>query len=142
MIYLQKTKKIALEPASFTTGASASLTIDRLGYDYVTIDAQLGRMTAGGAQPTTISLSESDDTNASNFAVIAGSSHTSTVTSVPTTGVTIATWDVSALPRKRYLQANITAGSTEVIGILANLSRARLDPTTTTDKNVRSWVIL
>lgn len=142
MLHVQGAYKTAIDPASTTTGASQTLQVDTMGYDYLTVDAQLGHMSAGGAAPTTISLSESDDTNASNFATITGTSHTSNITTLPTTGVTLATWDVTLNARKRYVKVTITAGSTEVIGIMAQLTRGETLPVTATQKNVTSWIVI
>lgn len=142
MNYSQDTKKVALDPASFTTGAAATLQVDRLGFDYVSIDALLGHMTAGGASPSVLNLSESDVTNATSFVAITGTSHTANVTTLPTTGCTIATWDVNCTARKRYIQANVTAGSTGVVGILGTLSRAKQSPAVAADKGVTSWIVI
>lgn len=143
MIALQGTKVIALEPASYTAAATASLVVDRIGFDYVSIDVQLGSVSNASNVPTAISLSESDDTNASNYAVISGSSLTASVTALPTTGVTLAVFDVTCVSaRKRYLKVNVSPQATEVLGIVANLSRAEAMPVTSTDRGITAWVVL
>ena len=147
MIWAQAMKKVALEPTSVTNGATVTLLIDRLGYDYATIDVQLGRAGATNTQPSTLKLQEADVTNASSFADI-----TSPVTFAGTTlaaaagltnAVQVSTADVDLKPRKRYLQLVITPTSTnaQIIAAIANLSRAEKMPATAADKNVAVNVI-
>jgi hypothetical protein len=143
MIHAQGTKLIALEPAATTAASTTTLQIDRLGYDYVEIDVTLGSVSNASNVPTAIFLSESDDTNASNFATITGSSQTANITALPTTGVTIATWDVTCVSaRKRYLKVNVSPQANQVLGGIAILSRAEALPVTTTDRNIAAWVVL
>lgn len=142
MIHVQGAKKVALEPASYSAGAAASLQVDRLGFDYITFDALLGRVSNASNVPTIINLSESDDTNASNFATITGSSATASYTAGLTGAVSVITCDVTGVGRKRYIQLNVTTQATQVLSAVANLTRAENLPVTATQKNVAVWIVL
>lgn len=143
MIYAQTTKIVALEPASYTAASTATLQVDRLSYDYLSIDVQLGSVSNASNVPTAIYLAESDVTNSSTFATIAGSSQTSNVTALPTTGVTLVRWDVTCVSaRKRYINVVVSPQATEVLAIDANLSRPESLPVTATARGLLGWVVL
>src|SRR4051812_527324 len=68
-------KFIALEPASTTNAATASLVIDRLGQDAVYIVANLSSANVVSNVPA-IKLQEADVTNTSSYADVTGATTT------------------------------------------------------------------
>lgn len=138
MIYAQATKKVPMEPASFTNGATASLVIDRLGFDYASIDIQLGHVDSTSHVPSTLKLQEADVNAATNFVDI--TSPTSFTTLAPAAGLTAGVQAISAnvdcRNRKRYIQLVVIPVTTQVIGAVANLSRGHSEVSNATDANV------
>lgn len=148
MLYLQGTRTVSLEPASFTNGATASLVIDRCPfpggpYDDLKIVATFARTNAATNVPSVLKLQESDVTNATSFVDIAGSSQTSAVTSMSTTAGNVVEWDLANNgARKRYIQVVASPVTTQVIAIQADLGRPHIFPFTNTDKNVLNCITL
>lgn len=143
MQYLQAVKKIILEPISLTNGATASLTIDTLGADTMSVDVLLARTSSATNVPTVLKLQEADVTNTSSFADISGATGTSAFTSGSTTAGNIVKFDVTLVgARKRYLRLQVSPLTTQVVGAIATLGRLEQMPTTAANANVDGWVIL
>jgi hypothetical protein len=161
MIYEQATRKIWLEPASFTNGATASVVIDRMGqagsgaglFDYVSVDIALGHVSATNLPPTTVEIQEADVNAATNFTTLTNGTSLSTSATtatfsnlVPSTvsltsGVQTVKVDIDARNRKRYLQLVVVPATTQVIAAVATLSRGKIEPATSTDQNVTLAVL-
>lgn len=148
MLYLSQTRTVASAPLSYTAGATASVVIDRCPfpggpYEELKIVANLGLCSDASNVPSVIKLQESDVTNASTFADIAGSTQTANVTAGVTTGNQLVEWDITTVGiRKRYIQPVVTVGGVQVISIQADLGRAHILPFNATDKNVLALIVI
>jgi hypothetical protein len=125
---------VAINNVSKTNGATATGTIDTLGYDWATIDVIATTADAVTNKPTVIKLQESDDTNASNFADIAaavgGGGSGWTVPAALTSGNNNYKFNVDCRARKRYLQVVFTPPTTQIVTAVANLGRGEQAPVT------------
>lgn len=148
MLYAAQNRTVASEPLSYTSGATASVVIDRGAapggpFEELKIVANLGRVTTSTNQPITMKLQESDVTNSTTFADISGSTQTSNVTAGVTTGNQLVEWDLTTVGvRKRYIQPVIVTGGTQVIAIQADLARAHISPFNAADKNVAALITI
>ena len=126
-------KFIPLAPASFTAGATATLIVDRRGFNEATFCVL---QAAGGAttQPTVLTIAQGDTTSA--FTTISGyNGGTATTNSfiIPN-----APTDATACPpmilnvdcggKARYLRLQISPGTTQVLGAVAVLGRPATGP--------------
>jgi hypothetical protein len=124
-------------PASTNQDGTASLSIDRIGYDYVSIAVQLGTNAATTA-PTVLNLTHSDDntTFTAISATFTGGSATSTtagfvISPAPGTVTTIrphTVFNVDCRALKRYVKCSVTPGATTVLGITAIATRGATAP--------------
>lgn len=129
-------------PATTNADATNSLTIDRIGYDYVTIAVSVGT-NALTTKPTTLKLTHSDTTDATAFGAISatftgGSATSSTVGFVIADGPGAVTtiqphtvFNVDARALKRYIKAAVTPGATSICGITAIATRGCTAPAPT-----------
>ena len=133
MLHSQTSKFIPLAPASFTAGATATLIVDRQGFNeasFCIIQA------AGGAttKPTVLTVAQGDTTSA--FTTISGyNGGTATTNSfitpnapTDTTACPPILLHVDCLGKARYLRLQITPGTTQVIGAVCELRRAATAP--------------
>ena len=97
-----------LAPAAQTNGATRTANLDTLGADYATIQVSLSSaLNTNGVGPT-ISLKESDDTQATNF-VTFNANATLTAHSIATAHEVV--FHIDTRSRKRYLQLGISAAT-------------------------------
>lgn len=134
-------------PASVASTATTSSRIDCAGFDFAKILISCGTQTTTDPAITTITLKESDDTVATNFAAIAaftGGTATSTSVGFVIPAVTVTGLGAGVLlqvdlrKRKRYLLLNMTPGTTLVMAAHVELTRAekaRLSAATKTISN-------
>jgi hypothetical protein len=127
--------------ASTTNGATATGNIDRLGYDYVSVAVLLPTSDAVSNNPSTLKISESDDTVVTNFAdvtaFVGDTAFTipNCVTAASQVTAPFAVLNVDCKNRKRYLKVSVTPLTTQVIVAHATLSRGKTSPDTTTEAN-------
>lgn len=119
-------------------GTGALVQLDRLGYDYMSLDLMLGTADTTSNKPSVLKLQESDTTDATNFANISGfvGGTDFTIPSSYTGQANIYRFDVSLKGRKRYLQVVVSPRTTQEIAYNARLSRAKESPATTTAQGV------
>lgn len=133
-------------PVSVASTATTTCQFDSLGYDYAIVDVLCGTQATTDPAITTLKFLESDtNTNASNMAAIValtGAAATSTsagfaIPAVTVTGLagTVAQFQIDLRKRKRYIQMNITPGTTLVIGALVRLCRGEIAPLTAAQKS-------
>ena len=133
MIYAQATKKDVLIAAqAMTSPATVTANLDTVGAGYASVDINFGaELNANGVGPT-ISLLESDDTVATNFATI-----TADLGAVTLTAEKLVRYDVDLRGRKRYLRLSVTTATAtnDDITFAANsiLSRLGEAPSSTTE---------
>jgi hypothetical protein len=122
--------KSVMIPVSVATNATATGQIDTLGYDEVKIIFHLDTAASTSNNPTTMKLSEADDSAAaSNFATITGFDGDATdgfvIPNVSASLATIVEFNVDLRARKRYLRTTLCAGTAaQIMGVTAVLSRA------------------
>lgn len=147
MIHAQATKGgVLVELISATNAATATGTMDTLGFAYLTVDVVLGTTNVVSNNPTVLQLLESDDTVATNFVTIAAFTGDET-----TNGFTIPTGDTAAnqlvkmhvnlIGRKRYIEAEISPLTTQLMASTFSLSRAAEMPATAAEAGVDALVI-
>lgn len=99
---------VLLDPASQTAAATRSANIDCLGVDYVTIVMPFKAEVNTDAVGPTIILSESDDTEATNFATWASAN---TLAAHPLVAAHAVVFHVDTRSRKRYLNLESTTAT-------------------------------
>lgn len=102
------TDSLILAPITGVTTVRTSSNLDCAGSNYATIRIILGAELNTNSTNVPISLKESDDTNASNFATFAASFNRT----VDNTAGTVATCHVDLDGRKRYLNVTVTPDTT------------------------------
>lgn len=133
MINSQKqTLSLLLASASQTNSATRTANLDCLGADYATIIMNLASELNTNAVGPTISLLESDDTVATNFATIIANR-----TDEDLVAAKVMRWDIDCKARKRYLRLSVTTPTATndnvTMGAVALLSRKELSPTNTAE---------
>jgi hypothetical protein len=144
MIHAQFDKFAATLPtAAVGSTATSTLTVDRIGYDHVSVSA----IRAGNASTvfaSVLKVEESD--NNSDYtdvtALVGGGTGGFTIPAVTdTNSAAIVQMDIDCRARKRYLKVSMTPGVTATLGIVAGLSKAEVAPTSAAEKNVIGWVV-
>jgi len=144
MIHAQFEKFAATLPtASVGATATSTLTIDRLGYDHVSVSA-IRASNAATTFASVLKVEESD--NDSDYtdvtALVGGGTGGFTIPAVSdTNSASIVQLDIDCKAKKRYLKVSMTPGATATLGIVAGLSRAEVAPTDATGKGVIGWVV-
>ena len=124
MIHDQK-QVIAINQSSTTNGATASGNIDRLGWDYVTIDVITTTSNNVTNNPSVLKLSHSDTTDATNFSDISGTVGDTdwTIPNAVTSGNWGVKFNVDCRALSRYIKVSVTPVTTQTITAVANLSK-------------------
>ena len=144
MIHAQFEKFAATLPTAVVGAtATSTLTIDRLGYDHVSVSA-IRASNAATTFASVLKVEESD--NDSDYtdvtALVGGGTGGFTIPAVSdTNSASIVQLDIDCKAKKRYLKVSMTPGATATLGIVAGLSRAEVAPTDATGKGVIGWVV-
>ena len=128
MLNSQNVKFIPLAPASIASNATASLIVDRLGYNEVSF-CVVQAAAAATTKPITLTVAQGDST--SSFTTISGYNGGTNATNAPQTveAPTSATacppivLNVDCIGKARYLRLQMTPGTTQVLGAVAVLGR-------------------
>lgn len=146
MIHAQNQKILATLPtAAVGSTATSTLTIDRLGYDHVSVVA-IRASNAATTFANVLKVEESDDNGSSDAyanvtALVAGGVGGFTLAAVSDTSVASSyKLDIDCRARKRYLKVSMTPGATATLAITARLSRGEDFPNTATEAGVIGWV--
>ena len=141
MIHLQNNKIVGDVPAAaIGATATATLTIDTLGYDVASV-AVLRASNASTVFANAIKIADSDD-NSSYTDVTALVGGGTGGFSIPAIGATatgsasILKLDVDTKARKRYLRVSYTPGASATVSIVARLGRGEEAPVTAADIGV------
>lgn len=141
---IQQKQIIVISQASTTNAATASGNIDRLGFDFLTLDVLIATSDDTTNNPTVLKLAESDDTVVSNFAditeFVGDGTGGFTIPAAVTSGNNTLKFNVDCRKRKRYLKLSISPLTTQVITAIANLSRGDEAPDDITSANVLGLV--
>jgi hypothetical protein len=145
MIHAQFDKFAAALPAAVIgSTATATLTIDRLGYDHVSVSAiRASNESTVFANALKVEESDSLSSNYSNVtALVGGGSGGFTIPAVSATGdASIVQFDIDCRAKKRYLKVSMTPGASANVAIVAGLSKAEVAPVSAAQKNVIGWVV-
>jgi hypothetical protein len=144
MIHAQFEKFAATLPtAAVGSTATSTLTIDRLGYDHVSVSA-IRASNASTVFASVLKVEESD--NNSDYtdvtALVGGGTGGFTIPAVSDTDApAIVQMDIDCRARKRYLKVSMTPGASATLGIVAGMSRAEVAPTAAAGKGLIGWVV-
>lgn len=144
MIHAQFEKFAATLPtAAVGSTATSTLTIDRLGYDHVSVSA-IRASNASTVFASVLKVEESD--NNSDYtdvtALVGDGTGGFTIPAVSDTdAAAIVQMDIDCRARKRYLKVSMTPGASATLGIVAGMSRAEVAPTAAAGKGLIGWVV-
>ena len=115
--------KVVINDSGVTNGETATGNIDTLGYDWLTLDVMMTTSNAVTNNPSTLKLSESDDTVVTNFANISGAVGDTdfTIPNADTSASAIYKFNVDLRGRKRYIKLSVTPLTTQGVHAIANL---------------------
>ena len=138
MLHLNSVKTVQLYPRSVATNATASVTVDTLGFNHAKVLVNVG---VASSDLTVLHLS--DGTASNSFATISGfvGGTGFTIPSANTSLGYVAEFSVDLRKRNRYLrlQAENTSAAT-VLGASIILSRAEIAPDSTTERGSAVFV--
>lgn len=146
MVHAQNDKVLVEVPAAaIGATATASLTIDTLGYDHASVTV----MRASNAATTfanVLKIEEGDTTASfSNVtALVAGGTGGFTVPAISAAGTassSVVKLDVDTKAKKRYLKVSYTPGATANVAMCARLSRGEESADSATDAGVLVKVV-
>lgn len=129
MMPLQNTRTaIVISSAAAATNADSTGIVDTKGFEEAQLDFILGVAANATNVPTTMKISEADDTEATSFTdiLVGGTTDGFGVTAVSASVSVIARANLDLRKRKRYLKATFRAGTaTELITCIAVLGKAK-----------------
>ena len=145
MIHSQNHRVVAeLPTAAVGATATASLTVDTIGYDYCSLTV-LRASNAATTFANVLKVEESDDNSSYGnvSALVAGGTGGFTVPAISVAGTnstSVVKLDIDTKARKRYLKVSYTPGASATVAITGRLSRAAETPASASDANVLTWV--
>lgn len=134
--------RLPIFQSSITAGATATGNIDTLGFDLCRISVLLPTADVVSNKPSTLKVSESDDTVVTNFTDVVGlrSGTDFTLPNCITAATSItqpyAVLTVNCQARKRYLKVSVAAQVAQVVNVIAELQRPEVSPLTTDQATV------
>lgn len=144
MIHAQNHKVVAEVPAAaIGATATATLTIDTLGYDHASVTV-LRASNASTVFANAVKVEESDDNSSySNVtALVGGGVGGFSIPAVSNTNATSALkFDIDARAKKRYLKVSYTPGVSANVAIVGRLGRGEESPVTVSDAGVIGRVV-
>lgn len=140
MLHLENTKVVAELPTAVVGAtATATLTIDTLGYDHASISV-LRAANADTNFANVVKVEESDNNSSyGNVTALVGGGvggFTIPAASASTVTTNILKMDVDCKAKKRYLKVTYTPGVSATVGIVAHLSRGEVFPSSATEAGV------
>jgi hypothetical protein len=147
MIKAQNEKIVGdVTTAAVGATATATLTVDTLGYDYASFVVARGN-NSSTVFASVLKIEESDDNSSySNVTALVGGGTGGftmpTIAASATASAAIVKLDVDTKARKRYLKLSYTPGASVTCGISARLSRPEVAPASASDAGVvtNGWV--
>jgi hypothetical protein len=146
MVHAQNDKVVADVPsAAVGATATATLTIDTLGYDHASVTV-MRASNASTAFSNVLKIEEGDTTASySNVtALVAGGTGGFTVPAISAAGTnstSIVKLDVDTKAKKRYLRVSYTPGASATVAISARLSRGEQSADSAADAGVLVKVV-
>lgn len=141
MIHSQNHRVVGDVPtAAIGATATATLTIDTLGYDHASV-AVLRAANASTVFANAIKIEESDDNSsyANVTALVGGGTGGFTIPAIAasaTGSASILKLDVDTKAKKRYLKVSYTPGASATVAIVARLGRGEVSPETNAQAGV------
>ncbi len=147
MNHLEATKSVVGHTENLTAAQTHTLVIDRLGYEYVSLDVGQEPWTNAGytsqAAFTVLKLSESDDNSSYSdvTAFVGGGTGGFTIpTPTATAGDVVVRMDVDCRGKKRYLKVTATPYTTGTVYTVARLGKGNDGPVSASAKGVNATV--
>lgn len=129
-------------PIETLAAATTTGTIDTLGYDYCSIDLVANTATAT-TKPTTLVIGEGDTSTAfTDIAATVGGTAYTMPEGPDTSGDWAVKFNIDLKGRKRYLNLQISPGTTAIFASVANLFRGEDAPINTTKAGVVALIEL
>ena len=144
MIHAQNHKVVAeLPTAAVGATATATLTIDCIGYDHASVTV-LRASNASTVFANVVKVEESDDnvsyTNVT--ALVGGGTGGFSIPAVSNTNaVAVMKMDIDTRAKKRYLKVSYTPGASANVAIVGRLGRAEESPVSNSDAGVIGRVV-
>ena len=144
MIHAQNHKVVAeLPTAAVGATATASLTIDTIGYDHASVTV-LRASNASTVFANVVKVEESDDnvsyTNVT--ALVGGGTGGFSIPAVSNTNAAaVMKMDIDTRAKKRYLKVSYTPGASANVAIVGRLGRAEESPVSNSDAGVIGRVV-
>jgi hypothetical protein len=145
--HLEHTKSVVGHTENLTAAQTHTLVIDRLGYEYVSLDVGQEPWTNAGytsqAAFTVLKLSESDDNSSYSdvTAFVGGGTGGFTIpTPTATAGDVVVRMDVDCRGKKRYLKVTATPYTTGTVYTVARLGKGNDGPVSASAKGVNATV--
>ena len=141
MIHSQNHKVVGDVPtAAIGATATATLTIDTLGYDHASVTV-LRASNASTVFASVIKVEESDDNSsyANVTALVGGGTGGFSIPAIAASATgssSILKLDVDTKAKKRYLKVSYTPGASATVAIVANLGRGEVSPETAAQAGV------
>lgn len=137
MIHAQNTKVVSLiTPGSVATNATASATVNCVGWNYAEVQLHLATQTAGNTD-TLIRLSEGDGTSFATHADLS-----LTTVAPDTSSAQIYKWLLDLRKRKKNLKIEYTpSGTARIASAAVTLSRGEQAPDTASERGVTAQVV-
>ena len=141
MIHSQNQKVVGDVPtAAIGATATATLTIDTLGYDHASV-VVLRASNASTVFANVIKVEESDDNSsyANVTALVGGGTGGFSIPAIAasaTGSASILKLDVDTKAKKRYLKVSYTPGASATVSIVARLGRGEVSPETAAQAGV------
>ncbi len=141
MIHSQNHRVVGDVPtAAIGATATATLTIDTMGYDHASISV-LRASNASTVFANAIKVEESDDNSsyANVTALVGGGTGGFTIPGIAasaTGSASILKLDVDTKAKKRYLKVSYTPGASATVAIVARLGRGEVSPETNAQAGV------
>lgn len=140
----QEKSVVAIMATAATTGETLTARIDRLGFDYVSIDAIISTVASTSNSPAVLKITESDITDATGFSAIAAltggaagnTSGNFVIPAADTQNTNVIRFNIDCRARKRYLLLTVNPKTTSTVVMAARLRRSEQTPATTTAAGV------
>lgn len=137
MIHGQNTKVVSLiTPGSVATNATASATVNCVGFNYAEVQLHLATQTAANVD-TLVRVSEGDGTSFATHADLA-----LTTVAPDTSNAQVYKWFLDLRKRKKNLKIEYTpSGTARIASATVTLSRAEQAPDTASERGVTAQVV-
>lgn len=143
---MQHNDNVSQPPASVASTATTTMTFDTLGYDFAVVRVHGGTQATTDPALTVLKFLENDtNTNASNMTAVTAltggtAGNTSGFFVIPAATVSglggiVAEFHLDLRKRKRFIQVNITPGTTLVYSVHVERGRAEQIPLTAAQKS-------